>query len=645
MDDRWCNRSAIADLLTNAHRMEAWGVELDDYFVLLLRYTSYAALEDVISMPAVYSPVRFRVGKCKSYKPSVEQALAAFSENKRKTDGALSGPGIQTNGPRDETKEFHRLLISNSLNENMNETFASLLKIREAHRCTWDQAYDVLKATVATGSTNTAEATLDLMEVDSEHEGHQILASDHLKEVTSERSFPLVAMQFAIRSFMKCTDYCMRCHQKLGGFKALRPYVCDNPLCLFQYVSMGFGPNIEHEIVTEPYVVDLLVSLCYAAIHLPIPVHNAGFNSKASSNTSGAGGYRIRSFPVGLELMVPNLKQGGERLKARKRGPMFCFDVENETSPVFDACFAIGKWVAFRSTGHLIYHGVITDADRVAKSIVVEPKASSSVTWGAVVPSAYNTALPQEAMAEATTPSEVPDGVVEIFPYDTDFDGMSDADKALSMRHILDTLPSILTIDKYLSQNPRNSVLSMDTVSPAAFRLLQWIVSTNRSCIYQVDRARPTGETSTLGTDPQASATVSTGKAGRGRDRESERIGGMNGWVQFRFAQGAPDKELKFNRELEKMANSGTIDIKTPTIFAWHGSALANWHSIVRTGLDYKDILCGRAFGNGVYFSAFHSTSVVCTSVPLTLMQLLADTFTALFRPSSRCLAQLRPLF
>jgi ubiquitin-conjugating enzyme E2 Q len=46
-----------------------------------------------------------------------------------------------------------------------------------------------------------------------------------------------------------------------------------------------------------------------------------------------------------------------------------------------------------------------------------------------------------------------------------------------------------------------------------------------------------------------------------------------------------------------------------PTIFAWHGSSFANWHSIVRSGLDYTRIACGRAYGNGVYFSRHFDTS------------------------------------
>ncbi|EGS23867.1 ubiquitin-conjugating enzyme E2-like protein [Thermochaetoides thermophila DSM 1495] len=82
----------------------------------------------------------------------------------------------------------------------------------------------------------------------------------------------------------------------------------------------------------------------------------------------------------------------------------------------------------------------------------------------------------------------------------------------------------------------------------------------------------------------------------------------MEGWVQFCFAQGTPDKELRFNRALREVAARKDIK-KHPTIFAWHGSSLANWHSIIRTGLGYNETRNGRSHGNGVYMSRHFKTS------------------------------------
>ena len=52
-------------------------------------------------------------------------------------------------------------------------------------------------------------------------------------------------------------------------------------------------------------------------------------------------------------------------------------------------------------------------------------------------------------------------------------------------------------------------------------------------------------------------------------------------------------------------------DSMCPTIFAWHGSSLHNWHSILREGLHFNEVVNGRAFGNGVYFSPHAQTSLI----------------------------------
>jgi ubiquitin-conjugating enzyme E2 Q len=185
----------------------------------------------------------------------------------------------------------------------------------------------------------------------------------------------------------------------------------------------------------------------------------------------------------------------------------------------------------------------------------------------------------------------------DVFPYDTDFDSLDESDKGIAMRHILDTLPSILKMKDWLTSHPGSRIRSMERISPAAESLLNWIVSSNRSCIFQV------------GGSQDAMSNLLPEPAGKARGREHEWIPGLDGWMQFRFAQGSPDKELRFNRALKEVAETKSLGAH-PTILAWHGSNLANWHSIVRTGLDYQDIRSGRAYGHGVYFSRYFATSI-----------------------------------
>lgn len=52
------------------------------------------------------------------------------------------------------------------------------------------------------------------------------------------------------------------------------------------------------------------------------------------------------------------------------------------------------------------------------------------------------------------------------------------------------------------------------------------------------------------------------------------------------------------------------IILSDPSLFAFHGSPLANWHSIIREGLHFKETAHGRAFGHGCYHSLDLNTSI-----------------------------------
>lgn len=79
------------------------------------------------------------------------------------------------------------------------------------------------------------------------------------------------------------------------------------------------------------------------------------------------------------------------------------------------------------------------------------------------------------------------------------------------------------------------------------------------------------------------------------------------------FPQGAPDKEQRFIKAIretsERLGPRHPNILKYPTIFAWHGSFLKNWHGIIREGLHFNEVTHGRAYGDGVYFSPQFQTS------------------------------------
>jgi ubiquitin-conjugating enzyme E2 Q len=599
--------------------MEAWDVKPTDYLVLLLRFQkTYDPLERVIAQAASHTEVTFRIGKCNKYKPSLLQALGVFAESNR-----VTGPVESETMARDAAR-LEKLFVSNSLDSFLNESFISLLKIRETSGLDWDQANDFLRTTIGLCAEaqrlpdppSGTSALRTSQDTDPAAARHHVLGRDHLLEKgpTNERSLPLVAMQFAMRYFVKCTEYCLRCHRRLEkGFEALRPYVCPDPLCLFQYMAMGFGPAVEHEILTEPYVVDLLVSLCYAAIQ---PYNHWGYGISTTPQTELK--LPIRSLPVGLRLRVPDLSNlTATPLKAKVAADKSRIVFDDEGAQGFMDRLAPNQWLAFRTPGETrAWHARVQEVSSAMKTAFIEVVGESAAYWS-MAPQARDAVYGVKSDPIQAPPTFPEMSIADVYPYDADFDSMDDSSKGIAMRHILDTLPSILEIGDWLSSHPHSTLRSMNCISPAAASLLQWIVSSNRSCIFQVDRSRPVPQQQKEGSESKTpgSKTLDTlpqdvpGVAGRGRNREHERILGMDGWIQFRFAQGSPDKELRFNRALQEVAARKPIH-SNPTIFAWHGSNLANWHSIVRTGLDYKDIRCGRAYGHGVYFSPHQSTSI-----------------------------------
>ena len=591
----------VRNLALSDEVMEAWNLVPSDYVVLVLRYEQpYQPLGDIFDKPSCFAAAKFRIGKCKKFKPSCESVLAAFSEMNRalsRDHSSSAAAGEQAKQKADDT--FEQLFISKFLNELLNKSFISGLNLRKSQRLSWSEAAEAQsyleRGQSPPDSLGSPRATNNL---GWSEEIHPVLRSDHLldsPEGLKTRSFPLIAMQFSMYFLLKCTEYCLICRRQLEkGFQALRPYVCSDPLCLFQYMSMGFGPSIEHEILTEPYVVDLLVSLCYAAVQ-PIttgnsytPVPAAPMDPTTPVPSTRAPKLFIRSLPVGLHIRVPDLTQDtedGKPLKARYQRCLSRLIFESQDAEKLGSKYlSPGKWVAIKceKDAHY-YHAKFTDFSRAGRYANVEVITVSDTP-------------PSGSSGEATNYSN--EVMAAVFPYAVEFDSLSDGGKAVVMQHVLDTLPSILWIEDWLVNHPQQTIRDIDRISQAASSLLQWIVSSNRSCIYQVDRTRAVVKRPLLPHQASESAIQDVSRpAGRGRNREPERIPGMEGWVQFRFAQGTPDKELRFNRALREVAARKDIK-KHPTIFAWHGSSLANWHSIIRTGLDYNETRNGRSYGD-----------------------------------------------
>lgn len=175
---------------------------------------------------------------------------------------------------------------------------------------------------------------------------------------------------------------------------------------------------------------------------------------------------------------------------------------------------------------------------------------------------------------------------VYLYQYDQDLDALEFNQRADIFMAMAKGIRSVLDMREYLVGSLGRPLSSWPNMHRSSLALLNWIVASNRSFIVQDDAVPSTVETMT---------------------ENPNRVEGMDQkWMQFRFAQGSREKEQLFSKALESELPQGA---DFPTIFAWHGSPLGNWHSIIRTGLDFNDTAHGRAFGHGVYFSPMFSTS------------------------------------
>ena len=276
------NKLGISD-----EALQAWHMDAAQYFILLIRYSDgYQSLDSIIggSLSSVSNSMTMKVGVSDKYKVSIDEAIAAFAklEDKSKTKKLLT----ETPASSTPRRRLGRLFIGRPLDELLNDRFIPLVRYRLAMGFPWGGAEQFFNDHQGRNLDNNAPDPRYWAEDENAKAGSfpLIVTMDHLTSTEKDQSLPLLVMQFALRHLVRCTEFCLVCHCKVeADFEALKPYVCSKPLCLYQYMNLGFGPSIEHEIITQPHVVDLLISFCYA-----------------SSYT-----YKLRYLPTGMALMVP----------------------------------------------------------------------------------------------------------------------------------------------------------------------------------------------------------------------------------------------------------------------------------------------------------------------------------------------------
>lgn len=567
----------VSKLNISDEAMQAWSIKPDEYLILMLYYPAgYRRLELVQSASRINAAtqVQFGVALSSHYKPSSLAEAIAFLK---------SGT----------TETLRETFIGKPLHALFNERFLAILAFRLSEGLSWTGAEALYNDSL--GFTKDAARPLDIYRTmaDGKRSGFVgVLTEDELYsgKGPSDLSLPLIAMQFLLRHFCGCTWFCLVCHCKTtSAIEAIKPYVCDKPLCLYQYMNLGLGPSIDHEVTSQPLVVDLLVSFCYTA---------------ASAN-------KIREYPELDWKVLHPLGQiyGTNQISQQMAMPhwpgqqgQLSIPRPNEAKPLPDP---IAYTATFdRLAMELIFPKGQTCPVTVGDWIVI-PMPDEHSSWHLRVNStsffptvalsqqpvvSTNSAIPNDPLPRpGPTLPHCEKSRVSFMKYDVGFDELSRDQKGVSICRLLDTMPKISEMKAYLQGGKGRQLETWkERLSPAHSGLLRWIVASNRSCIMQVDEV----------------AKDDSGNIRLGVRANEERVSGLGNWLQFRFAMGSPDKEARFVRSLIHG------NPQYPSMFAWHGSSFNNWHSIIRSGLDFQDTVHGRAFGNGVYHSPDWNTSM-----------------------------------
>jgi ubiquitin-conjugating enzyme E2 Q len=589
----------ISKLGISEEAMQAWQLEASEYLILLISYPNgYKSVDSFKGYDASTARrnVEFRVGVSHTYKPTLKECHSTFTKLSLEEEAKAEMLQAKAGATSGTQRGLRNTFISRPLNDLLNERLPTIVKYRYIgmHWTGAEEFYNDHQGKTFTVTGNDYMDNKYMNEEPINPALPRLVTSDHLNE-RQPHSFPLLSMQFLLRHFVRCTEFCLVCHCKLQyDLEALKPYVCEKPLCLYQYMSLGFGPSIEHEIISQPFVVDLLISFCY------------------QSALSG----RLNSFPSGLSLSVPSPTLFNEystsqvgysayhqqlpTTPAVTPGPLSTNHKAKLNRVTREILFEkgimnpvkVGDWITIQpvSQEQPFEHCRVIETHlfpviRVTIA-VTKPTSDYSDTAAASAPLGVNTPATNAKPTAPTILQKTSPGFEEItfYLYDVNFDDLTTEQKRGAIVAQLDLLPGVLEIKEYLTRNRMATLANWsERISPTASGILRWIIASNRACIVQVD-------------NPDQS------------DKKGEaRLPGMEGWMQFRFAMGAPDKERRFINSVQETRDR--LKLTYPTLFAWHGSPLANWHGIIREGLHFKDALHGRAYGNGVYHSLDFNTS------------------------------------
>ncbi|KND03411.1 uncharacterized protein SPPG_00897 [Spizellomyces punctatus DAOM BR117] len=395
-------------------------------------------------------------------------------------------------------------------------------------------------------------------------------------------NFPLLALRYVIRRLALASRFCLVCHRQINKeFEPLKPFVCDSALCTYQYFHLGLGASIEQEIIHHPGVVDMLVSLAYVA----------AANQKLDPFPHGVGYMKFAVHPNAGQIL---LREGNflsvqvEPFVRLAVGDMieYCYQGQNFRVKVL----AIDDYLEISDELPIINKRSVSFQDQQIPFKIIE---NHWLGWpirqaGAVrahehklvvqtldqlppikdLQNALNqqlvTGFMQSKWSHQTEAQEEDSMNANVLDRETE-------SKRQKMPQDCPTKQSPSYVDRGKSLTLRST---LDSINRLLYPLLRWIICSNRSHVKElVD--------------------------------DKEKVAGVGvGYWQFKMVMSNPDKEERFLKEQRAL----TARKHVKSLWAFHGSPLYNWHSILRTGLNFNQIVHGRSYGHGIYH-AFESVT------------------------------------
>jgi len=195
--------------------IKAWGIHSkNDYLVLLLYYPAgYCSLQKLSTSPSSFKNVKMGVFTSHTYRPvSMEDASNALKYSSSST--------------------LRPVFIADSLAELLNGRLIALINLRLKYGFNWCQAEHMYHASLGqSGSGQDHEESYRVVENENKFKK---FGQDQLGRglEVSSLSFPLVALQYTLRQYVSCTEFCLVCHnqQKTDKIEYLKPFVCSSAL-------------------------------------------------------------------------------------------------------------------------------------------------------------------------------------------------------------------------------------------------------------------------------------------------------------------------------------------------------------------------------------------------------------------------------